>query len=256
MDALPDMRIVKRIMQDIVFGDAGDAEPLSQSAVRRQTMVDCQIRTFEVTDRRILARMLEVPREQFLPPEQAQLAYSDLALVLKSAEAAGEERRLLAPLVLARLIQGAEVKSTDSVLDIAPGTGYSSALLAGLAARVCALESEQPLYEALQSNFARLGLANAQAYLGPLGVGVPDEGPYDVILVNGKVEANLEALFAQLRDGGRLLALESVAGDLSGRAGRAVRYEKAGEAIGCRVLFDAASPVLRDFRKHERFTFN
>ena len=71
-----------------------------------------------------------------------------------------------------------------------------------------------------------------------------------------KVEANLEALLAQLKDGGRLLALESVAGDMSGRAGKAVRYEKSENAIGYRILFDAAAPVLSDFRKSEQFTFN
>jgi protein-L-isoaspartate(D-aspartate) O-methyltransferase len=244
------------MMQDIVLENVGAAKPLPQSAILRQTMVDCQIRTFDVTDQRVLNRMLEVPREQFLPADQAHLAYSDLALRLKPAAAGKEGRALLAPLVLARLIQGAEVKPTDNVLDIAPGTGYSSALLAGLSARVHALESEQQHFRALQSNFAALRLANAEAHLGPLAVGVPDEGPFDVIFVNGKVEANLEALFAQLNDGGRLLALESVAGDLSGRAGRAVRYEKAGKAIGCRGLFDAASPVLRDFRRREQFSFN
>ena len=243
-------------MQDMVSKDAGAAEPLSQSAILRQTMVDCQIRTFDVTNQRVLARMLAIPREQFLPANQAHLAYSDLALQLKPYGASKQGRWLLAPLVLARLIQGAEVKPTDNVLDVAPGTGYSSALLAGLAAHVHALESEQPLYEALRSNFAGLGLANTQAHLGPLAVGVADEGPFDVILVNGKVEANLEALFAQLKDGGRLLALESVAGDLSGHAGKALRYEKAGKAVGCRVLFDAASPVLRDFQKREQFTFD
>ena len=169
-------------MHDTVFKDAGTAEPLSRSAILRQTMVDCQIRTFDVTDQRILARMLEVPREQFLPAEQAQLAYSDLALQLKPTASGGEGRTLLPPLVLARLIQGAEVRPADSVLDIAPGTGYSSALLAGLAAHVHALESEQSLYEALQFNLDR---RHAQAHLGPLAVGAPDEGPFDVIFVNG-----------------------------------------------------------------------
>ncbi len=242
-------------MQNIVFNDAIAAEPLPRSAMLRQTMVDCQIRTFDVTDQRVLARMLEIPREQFLPANQAHLAYSDLALQLKPAGAGKEGRSLLAPLVLARLIQGADVKPTDSVLDVAPATGYSSALLAGLSARLHALESEPKLYEALRSSFARLGLANAEAHLGPLAVGVPDDGPFDVILINGKVEANLEALLAQLKEGGRLLAIESVAGDLSGRAGKAVRYEKAGKAIGCRALFDAASPVLPDFRKAKQFSF-
>jgi protein-L-isoaspartate(D-aspartate) O-methyltransferase len=248
-------------MQDTVsmnpdFKLSGAPQPLAQSALLRQTMVDCQIRTFGVTDPRILTLMLEVRREQFLAPEQAALAYSDLALQLLPAASGGGGRWLLPPLVLARLLQDAEVKPDDSVLDIAPGTGYSTALLAGLGSRIVALESEPSLYQALRSNLDRLGLASAQAQLGPLAVGAPDEGPFDLIFINGKVETNLEALYAQLKDGGRLLALEGVSGDLSGRAGKAVRYQKTGKAIGYRVLFDASAPVLPDFKKNEQFTFS
>jgi protein-L-isoaspartate(D-aspartate) O-methyltransferase len=246
-------------MQDTVsmntdFKLAGAPLPLAQSALLRQTMVDCQIRTFGVTDPRILTLMLEVRREQLLPPEQAALAYSDLALQLLPAASGG--RWLLPPFVLARLLQDAEVGPDDSVLDIAPGTGYSTALLAGLGSRVVALESEPSLYQALRSNLDRLALANTLAQLGPLAVGAPDEGPFDLIFINGKVETNLEALYAQLKDGGRLLALEGVSGDLSGRAGKAVRYQKTGKAIGYRVLFDASAPVLPDFKKNEQFIFS
>ncbi len=253
-------------MQDTVVVDRGlknadaikntdAAQPLSESARLRQTMVDCQIRPFEVTDPPLLARMLAVPRERFLPPEQAPLAYSDLALRLPPAAPGSEARWLLPPLVLARLLQAAEVRPGDRVLDIAPGTGYSTALLAGLASRVDALESEPPLFQALRSNLESLGLANAVPQLGPLSVGLPHEGPFDVIFINGKVEANLEALYAQLKDGGRLLALESVAGDQSGRAGKAVRYQKTGKAIGLRVLFDAPAALLLEFKKNEQFIF-
>jgi protein-L-isoaspartate(D-aspartate) O-methyltransferase len=77
-----------------------------------------------------------------------------------------------------------------------------------------------------------------------------------VIFINGAVEANLEALFAQLKDGGRLLAIERLPGDPTGRAGKAVRYEKINGAKGCRVLFDAFAPVLDAFRKDEEFTFS
>ena len=124
-------------MQDTSLEDAGIAEHLAQSALHRRTMVDCQIRTFDVTDQPLLARMLDVPREDFLPPELAPLAYSDTGLQLKSG---GERRTLLPLLVLARLIQGAGVRSADKVLDVGAATGYSSALLAGLAGRVVALE--------------------------------------------------------------------------------------------------------------------
>src|SRR3984893_16433007 len=179
-------------MQDRRLEDAGIADPLSLSALHRRTMVDCQVRTFDVTDRPLLARMLEVPREHFLPEELAHLAYSDIGLQLTPAGPGGERRTLLPPLVLARLIQGAGVTATDTVLDVGAATGYSSALLAGLAGRVVALESERSLFHTLRSNLAAFGLAKVQTNLAPLGEGAPKEAPFDLIFINGAVEANLE----------------------------------------------------------------
>lgn len=245
-------------MHESVFGDVHPPEAASHSALLRGTMVDRQVRTFEVTDQRLLARMLEVPRERFLPAELAPFAYSDLVLRLRPVASGGEARELLPPLVLARLIQGTGVDATDDVLDIAPGSGYSSAILAGLAGRVIALESSQTYYDALRSNLKSQGISNALAQLGPLAVGAPDEGPFDIILINGKVEANLEALFGQLKNGGRLVTIENVPGDCSGRAGKAVRYEKGsdGSAIGCRTLFDASASVVGEFKRAEQFAFS
>jgi protein-L-isoaspartate(D-aspartate) O-methyltransferase len=246
-------------MQDTRLEDAGIADRLSQSALHRRTMVDCQIRTFDVTDQQLLARMLEVPREHFLPAELEQLAYSDIALQLKPAGPGEERRTLLPPLVLARLIQGAGVGSTDTVLDVGAATGYSSALLAGLAGRVVALESERSsynaLYNALRSNLDSFGLAKVQTLQAPLAEGAPEEAPFDLIFINGAVEANLEALFAQLKDGGRLVAIKPLPGDPTGRAGKAVRYEKIDGGKGYRVLFDASAPVLDAFRQDAQFTF-
>ncbi|MGI8569844.1 MAG: protein-L-isoaspartate O-methyltransferase family protein [Methylocella sp.] len=242
-------------MQDTRLEDGGIADRLAQSAVHRRTMVDCQIRTFDVTDPQLLARMLEVPREHFLPLELAPLAYSDIGLQLEPARPGGERRTLLPPLVLARLIQGAGVASTGAVLDVGAATGYSSALLAGLAGRVVALESECFLYDALRSNLDAFGLAKVQTILAPLAEGAPKEAPFDLIFINGAVEANLEALFAQLKDGGRLIAIKRIPRDPAGRAGKAVRYEKIGGAKGYRVLFDASAPVLEAFRQDEQFTF-
>ena len=239
-------------MQDTSLEDAGIVERLAQSARHRRTMVDCQIRTFDVTDQPLLARMLEVPREDFLPPDLAPLAYSDTGLQVKSG---GERRTLLPLLVLARLIQGAGVRSADKVLDVGAATGYSSALLAGLAGRVVALESDPSLYKELRSNLDAFGLAKVESVLAPLSEGAPKEAPFDVIFINGAVEANLDALFAQLKDGGRLVALKPLSGDLTGRASKAVRYEKIDGGIGYRVLFDASAPILDAFRRDEQFTF-
>src|SRR3984893_13379476 len=244
-----------KTMQDTRLEDAGIADRLSQSALHRRTMVDCQIRTFDVTDQPLLARMLEVPREHFLPGELAPLAYSDIGLQLKPAGSGGERRTLLPPLVLARLIQAAGVVSTGMVLDVGAATGYSSAIFAGLAGRVVALESARSLYNALRSNLDAFDLAKVQTILAPLAEGAPKEAPFDVIFINGAVEANLEALLAQLKDGGRLVAIEPGPGDSTGRAGKAVRYEKIDGGTGYRVLFDASAPVLGAFRKGEQFTF-
>jgi protein-L-isoaspartate(D-aspartate) O-methyltransferase len=240
-------------MQDTSLEDAGTPERLAQSARHRRTMVDCQIRTFDVTDQPLLARMLEVPRENFLPPELAPLAYSDTALQVKTGR---EPRTFLPPLVLARLIQGAGVSSADKVLDVGAATGYSSALLAGLAGSVVALESDAALYNVLRSNLDAFGLAKVETVFGPLAEGAPKAAPFDVIFLNGAVEANLDALFAQLKDGGRLVALKPLSGDLTGRASKAVRYEKVEGGTGYRVLFDASAPILDAFRRDEQFTFS
>ena len=239
-------------MQDTSLEDISIAERLSHSARHRRTMVDCQIRTFDVTDQALLARMLDVPREDFLPPELAPLAYSDTSLQMKPGS---ERRTLLPPLVLARLIQGASVSPADKVLDVGAATGYSTALLAGLAGHVVAVESDPFLYKELRSNLDRFGLAQVETVLAPLPEGAPKEAPFDVIFINGAVEANLDALFTQLKDGGRLVALKPLAGDLTGRTSKAVRYEKIDGGMGYRVLFDASAPILDAFRRGEQFTF-
>ncbi len=220
----------------------------------RGTMVECQIRTFDVTDRAVIARFLEVPREDFVAAATRGLAYSDTAL--KIAAKPGEpERRLLTPMVLARLVQAAGIKSTDNVLDIAPGTGYSTAILAGLAQKVTALESDPDLQAAAKANLASVGLGEIPVFGGALHEGVAAAAPFDVILINGAVEAHLESLFAQLREGGRLLALQRFEGAAERHACRAVAFEKNSGDISRRGLFDATAPLLAEFRATPQFVF-
>jgi protein-L-isoaspartate(D-aspartate) O-methyltransferase len=227
------------------------AEP--DFAELRQTMVDCQIRTFGVTDRAVIAQFLEVPREHFVPAEQKALAYSDLSLTITNATPGGESRRLLAPMVLARLLQDAEVKKEDRVLDVAPGTGYSTAILAGLAAGVTALEADSKLQTLVKSNLA--GLDNVLAVAGPLPDGVAERAPFDLIFVNGATEGQLDRLFGQLGEGGRLITLSRGANDPDRFACHAIRFEKIAGQISSRILFDAAAPLLGAFREAPHFVF-
>ena len=222
---------------------------LVDSAVRRQTMVDCQIRTFDVTDQRVIARFLAVPRERCLPAEFRDLAYSDVGFTTPAG------RYLLPPLVLARMIQGAQIRSGDRVLDVAAGTGYGSAILAGLAASVTALEATPELRVALSTGLAAAAADGVVVEEGALETGVPTGGPYDVILVNGAVETGLDTLLDQLADGGRLVAIRRAALDPTGRAAKVMCWEKRHAEIGTRYLFDASAPVLPAFRTAAAFVF-
>ncbi len=228
---------------------------LASFATHRQTMVDCQIRTFEVIDQRLINRFLEVPREQFLPDGLRTLAYSDVALRVPSDAAGEESRTLLTPMVLARLIQGGRPKVTDRVLDVAGGNGYSAAILAGLAAEVIALETGPVRRRTMQACLATCGLDRVRTLDGDLAQGASSDGPFDVILVNGAAAANLEGLMAQLAAGGRLLVIRRAPDDPTGRAAKAVCYEKRGSEIGNRYLFDASAPLLNAFAPPPSFVF-
>ncbi len=228
---------------------------LKDSAVRRQTMVDCQIRTFDVTDQRLLARLLEVPRERFIPDHLRDLAYSDVGLTIESETGDGNGRYLLPPMVLARLIQGGRVRPMERVLDVAAGAGYSTAVLAGLAADVVALEDTAVRRGDLATGLASYGLARLQVIERSLSHGVAEMGPFDFILVNGAVEVGLDGLFAQLREGGRLAAIQRDKLDPTGRAAKAMCFEKRNGEVGTRYLFDASAPVLPAFARPRAFTF-
>ncbi len=218
-------------------------------------MVDCQIRTFGVTDHAVIARFLEVPRERFVPAAQQALAYSDLSLAIADAAPGGESRRLLAPMVLARLLQDAAVRKEDKVLDVAPGTGYSTAILAGLADRVTALEADAKLKAVIKSNLAACGFDDIPVIAGPLPDGVAEHAPFDVVFVNAATEGRLDRLFAQLSEGGRLITLSRAPSDPDRFACHAIRFEKIAGQISSRMLFDAAAPLLSAFREAPHFVF-
>lgn len=226
-------------MLDVVTRVAKTGEA---TATLRHTMVERQLRPFDVTDVPLLERFLDVPRELFLSDSLAPLAYSDLAVAVKSA--GGRRRSLLPPLVLARMLQAAEIKATDKALDIG-GAGYSAALLAGLAEKVVALECDPDLFTRARAGLDAMGYENVQLELGPLEEGCRASAPYDVIIVEGHVQAGLDALFEQLTPDGRLLAIVTP----EPRGGQqVVRFERqAGRAAGERPLFSANAPVLDGF---------
>jgi len=222
-----------------------------RSVELRRTMVDRQLRTFDVTDPDVLAAVLATPREPFLNGESDALIYSDANLEAREGDA---RRRLLAPMFVARALQAAEITASDRVLDVAGGAGYSAAIAARLAGSVLAFEESEAFAARASRLFSELGLANACAAAGDLATGPAQGGPFDVILVNGAIEQRPEKLLALLADGGRLLAVETGAGGARGAA-RFALYARAGDAISARTLFGAAAEPLAAFVEPPRFVF-
>jgi len=210
----------------------------------RRTMVDNQVRPADVTDQRILGALLEVPRERFVAPSRQAVAYLDI----DAPAADGSARALLKPIVFGKLLQAAAIKGSEHVLDVGCATGYSAAVLAGLAAKVVALEEDAALARSATSNLA--GAGNVAVVTGPLTAGWPQGGPYDVILLEGRSEVVPEPLCEQLADGGRLLA---VIGSMP--MGKATIYERIGKTLTARPLFDAGAPLLPGFVKPPQFVF-
>ena len=131
---------------------------MSDFIAARRMMVDGQVRTSDVTDPRLISAMLAIPRERFVSDAKAGLAYLDLDLPVNDAAEPGRERRLLKPMVLAKLIHAAEIGEADHVLDVGCATGYSSAVLGRLARSVVALEQDPKLARLAQENLSMVGL--------------------------------------------------------------------------------------------------
>ena len=221
----------------------------------RATMVESQLRTDRVADRRVLEAFASLPRERFVPQEMRDLAYSDAALEVWPSIDGAPARYLLTPVVLARLAQLASVEAKDSVLDIGCATGYSTAVLAELARAVTAVEAEPELAAAARENLQALGLSNAAVVEGALSRGAPEAGPFDVILLNGSVPEAPDSLLAQLKDGGRLVAVVTAGAQGRPRQGKATLFVKVdGEASGL-PHFDANARPLPGFALFPSFTF-
>jgi protein-L-isoaspartate(D-aspartate) O-methyltransferase len=211
----------------------------------RQNMVDCQLRTNKITDPAVIDAFETVPREAFIDDSHKTIAYSDQNLAI------GAGRCLMEPMVLARMVQELAISSTDIVLDIGCGIGYSAAILSRLSATVVALESDEPLATRATSILAELAADNAVVVDGPLIEGYPKQGPYDVICIEGAVREIPKALTDQLAEGGRLAAVI----DNGAGPGRVVLILKQGGIVSKRTIFDANIPSLPEFERSAGFVF-
>lgn len=214
-------------------------------ATARSNMIESQLRTNKVTDSAVLKAFETLPRERFLPEARAGVAYVDEDLEVASG------RYLMEPMVLARLLQAAQVEPNDVVLDVGCTSGYSSALLARLAGTVVALESDATLRDRANQTLQDLGIDNAVVVAGELTEGYQKQAPYNVILLGGAVAEVPEVILSQVAEGGRLVTVIAAQAHL----GQAVLIRKSAGLPSRRVLFDASVRQLPGFAATPRFVF-
>ncbi len=221
---------------------------MSDFAIARQKMVDGQVRTADVTDHRILDAMLALPREEFVPTGKRALAYLDLDLDV--AEAGAVPRYLITPMLTAKLLQAAEIRTGDNVLVVGCATGYAAAVAARLAGKVTATERDEAVATKARENLSRVGLPGVTVKVAEPPAGDSADAPYDVILLNGATEVVPQTLCGQLRDGGRLLGVFAAT-----RPPRATIVTRSHGDFGHRTLFDASAPVLPGLERIPAFVF-
>jgi len=221
---------------------------MSEFSTARQKMVDGQVRPSDVTDIRILDAMLAVPRENFVPASQRAMAYLDIDLDVSAP--GGARRFLIKPVVLARMLQAAEITATDNVLVVGCATGYSAAVVAHIAARVTATEQDAALAGKAADCLAGQGTANVAVKTATAAEGCAANGPYDVIVLVGATEIVPSALYKQLAQGGRLVGVFAMT-----QPQRAMIVTHSQDDYGNRALFDAAAPVLPGLERLPAFVF-
>lgn len=217
---------------------------MSNSATALSQMIDCQLRPNEVNDERIIDAILSVPRDVFVPKAKRSVAYVDEDLEIAPG------RYLMEPRVFGRLLMAANIQKNDIILDVGCATGYSTAVLAGLADAVVAIEENEKLAAIAEKKLAELDVMNAAIVTCTMCNGVAKQGPFDVIFIEGAVEEIPAALLKQLKEGGRLVCVK-----LEGGVGRAHIITKSDGKFEGQNLFDANVPALPGFEKKRNFVF-
>ncbi|NMG38668.1 methyltransferase domain-containing protein [Chelativorans sp. ZYF759] len=218
--------------------------------LQRIKMVDGQLRTTDVTESHLLTAMGTLPREEFVPSRRRALAYIDEDIIVADARDGQPARYIMEPSPFAKLVQMARVRPDDFVLDVGCTTGYSSAVLSKLAGSVIALESDPDLEAQATDILSRLGCDNVAVVGGKLAEGCADQGPFDLIILEGAVDFVPDALLDQLKNGGRLVAVVG-----HGNAGRATLFIKEGGVVSSRASFNAAVRPLPEFQREPGFVF-
>ncbi len=211
----------------------------------RFNMVEQQIRPWEVLDQRILDLFMAVPREHFVPPAFAQLAFADTQIPLGHGEV------MLEPRIEARMLQALRVGPADNVLEIGTGSGYTTALLAKLAHHVWSLDSVAEFTRQAEAKLAVLNIENVTLETADIFHSYATQTGYDLIAVTGSLPMMPEDFKHRLVIGGRLFAVVGTAPLMEAQLIRRLSNSE----WHTEYLFETCLPALRNAPQPQTFVF-
>ncbi len=211
----------------------------------RFNMVEQQIRPWDVLDQTVLDLLFRVRREEFVPAPYRSLAFVDMEIPL------GHGETMWSPKLEARCVQSLQLRKTDRVLEIGTGSGYLTALLASLAAKVHSVEIHAEFLGDAETRLKAHGFDNVTLEAGDASRGWENHAPYDVIVATGSLPVMPDMLLAQLAPGGRLFA---VVGDAPVMNTQLVTCTSRG-VYRSENLFETSLKPLVNALQPERFTF-
>lgn len=211
---------------------------------QRRNFIESQLRPNKVVNQRLLSAFKDVDRANYLPSQYQTLAYTDTNFQIVN------KRVSLSPLILARLLNLVEIKSTDHCLIVGGATGYSVAILSSMSENVAMCEEDSVLFEQATSNLKNNQIVNCSLHLGKLTEGFPEKGPYNLVLIEGGVEVIPYHLFDQVDDGGTLITIYNK----NYKIGKAGVWQKNNNVVTSSYVFDAFVPCLPGFSEKKVFS--
>jgi protein-L-isoaspartate(D-aspartate) O-methyltransferase len=211
--------------------DSLQHEPRDSFAPARRAMIDRDLRGRGIKDPRVLSAMEAVPRHLFVPEHLRRSAYDDEPLPI------GEGQTISQPYIVAYMSEALELRGNEKVLEIGTGSGYQTAVLARLAAEVYSIEIIPSLSKSAKRVIEQLGLKNAYLKVGDGFFGWEEKAPFDAVLLTAAAPEVPEALWRQLREGGRIIMP-------LGKPRKAQRLVRVRKIVGKKVVEELADVVF------------
>ena len=212
--------------------------------LENKNMIDGQVKPLSNIKPNILEALYQINRKDFTPENMKNFSYVEKNIYI------GNERYLSKPGIVAKLLSALDVETSETVLIIGSGTGYSAAITSKIAETVICIEEDLDLISFSESAAINNSINNIVFINNQLNKGYIDQGPYSSILIEGGVEEIPNIILDQLAEGGKLVTII-----FQNDTGSAIKYSRKNNQIISQFLFSIEAPILKSFEKSKKFNF-